>query len=81
MILHVTAPSEPDTLDLLLSHPLEADRDFTVVLRRTGPGMYRGDLAAAVAPRWHWTLELPGAEGWRLDGSVASHDLGNAAIE
>ena len=79
--VQVTGPVDVAELDLLLSHPLEADRDFSVELTRTGPGEYRGALAAAVAPRWHWTLESPGPEAWRLDGSVASRDIGNAAIE
>ena len=79
--VQVTGPVDVAELDLLLSHPLEADRDFSVELTRTGPGEYRGALAAAVAPRWHWTLESPGPGAWRLDGSVASRDIGNAAIE
>ncbi len=79
--VQVTGPVDVAGLNLLMSHPLEADRDFSVELRRTGPGEYRGALAAAVAPRWHWTLESMGPEAWRLDGSVASRDIGNAAIE
>ncbi|MFC1578797.1 FixH family protein [Pseudomonadota bacterium] len=79
--VRVTAPTDVARLSLLLSHPLEADRDFSVELKRVGPGLYRGVLADSVAPRWHWTLELPGPEGWRLDGSVASRDIGNAAVE
>ena len=79
--VQVTGPVDVAELDLLLSHPLEADRDFSVELTRTGPGEYRGALAAAVAPRWHWTLESTGPGAWRLDGSVASRDIGNAAIE
>jgi hypothetical protein len=79
--VQVTGPVDVARLSLLMSHPLEADRDFSVELIRTGPGVYRGALTDAVAPRWHWTLESTGPEAWRLDGSVASRDIGNAAIE
>ncbi len=76
--VHMTGPVDAASLTLLLSHPMEADRDFTVDLQRKAPGVYTGALARAVAPHWLWTLELPGADGWRLDGSVDSHDIGNA---
>jgi len=79
--VQVAGPVDVAGLSLLMSHPLEADRDFSVDLKRTGPGIYSGTLADAVAPRWHWTLESSGPEAWRLDGSVASRDIGNAAIE
>jgi hypothetical protein len=73
-----TGQVEATTLALLLSHPLESDRDFKMMLVRVAPGHYRGNLPAPVAPRWHWTLELPQAEGWRLDGSVEAADFGRA---
>jgi hypothetical protein len=68
-------PVEAPRLSLLLSHPLEADRDFRLDLDRVGPGQYRGELPDAVAPRWHWALELPGPQGWRLDGSIQAADI------
>ena len=68
-------------LHLLMSHPLEADRDFDVTLSRTGEGLYRGSLQHPVAPRWHWTLQLQAPEGWRLDGVVQASDIGNVAID
>lgn len=79
--VRVDGPVEVAALDLLLSHPLEADRDFALVVTRSGPGIYRGELTDTVAPRWHWTLELPGPDGWRLDGSVTNHDIGNVVID
>ncbi|NCF17373.1 MAG: hypothetical protein GWP63_03965 [Haliea sp.] len=62
-------------LQLTLSHPLEADRDFVTTLIRSTPGQYLGRLQGEVAPRWHWTLELPEANGWRLDGSLSAGDF------
>jgi hypothetical protein len=72
--------STPD-LHLLLSHPLESDRDFDVVLRRIDAGHYQGTLPASVQPRWHWTLEQGGSDAWRLDGSVVAADIGDATDE
>lgn len=79
--VRVTGPVEAASLDLLLSHPLEADRDFEVKLTRAGDDLYQGDLAYTVEPRWHWTLELPGPNGWRLDGSVTDRDIVDARTE
>jgi len=78
--VHTTGKVDTDTLTLLLSHPLEADRDFTVALSRIAPGIYQGRLPAGVAPRWHWTLAPEGAGGWRLDGDIHARDIGNDAI-
>jgi hypothetical protein len=74
----VSGPVVAPRLSLLLSHPLESDRDFRVELTRVAPGQYRGNLEQAVAARWHWTLELPASEGWRLDGSITAADLSQA---
>ncbi|MCB1700734.1 MAG: FixH family protein [Pseudomonadales bacterium] len=82
---HVTArvagPVDAASLRLLLSHPLEADRDFALDLARIAPGIYQTTMPSAVAPRWHWTLTLDQADGWRLDGDIDQHDIGNAAID
>jgi hypothetical protein len=61
--------SGPYEVELRLSHPLEADRDFAVTLRRSAPGLYVGELPATVARNWHWTL-VAGDDSWRLDGSL-----------
>lgn len=73
----VTTPS----LKLLLSHPLESDRDFEVALRRIDSGHYGGTLRETIQPRWHWTLKGGGTDAWRLDGSVVAADIGDAAGE
>lgn len=82
---HVTVqldgPVAAEALTLLLSHPLEADRDFSVTLARIAPGIYQSPLPAPVAPRWHWTLSLEQPDGWRLDGKIEPRDFGNAAID
>ena len=68
-----------DALHLLLSHPLEADRDFKVVLQPVRPGVYTGTLREAVTPHWIWTLEVEQSDGWRLDGTVQAADTSHAA--
>lgn len=73
--LLISGPVSARELHLLLSHPLESDRDFPAILTRISPGHYQGSLRYPVGPRWHWTLELREPEGWRLDGSVEASDL------
>ncbi len=80
VVVSLTGSPTAHELHLLLSHPLEADRDFSVVLIRSAPGQYQGRLQHTVAPRWHWTLELREPEGWRLDGSVTAGDFGDALL-
>ncbi|MEP5568344.1 MAG: FixH family protein [Halioglobus sp.] len=66
---------EAAQLLLQLSHPLESDRDFNVILIQSTPGEYRGRLASEIAPRWHWALIFEGDPAWRLDGSVTLADF------
>ncbi len=74
----VSRPIQDARLLLLLSHPLESDRDFGVELTRVAPQHYQGKLPRAVSARWHWTLESPQADGWRLDGSIETADFSHA---
>lgn len=74
----MTNPLAETELQLSLAHPLEADRDFTISLSRVDAQTYRGTLTRAIAPHWHWTLEAPQADGWRLDGTVQPRDLFDA---
>ncbi len=72
----VSGASSAPELSLRMSHPLEADRDFTITLIEASPGDYRGRLSQPVAERWHWTLGPPtDGQGWRLDGSVTAANL------
>lgn len=74
--VHLQGQPADDTLELLLSHPLEADRDQQLQLQRVAPGVYIGPLPQAVAARWHWRLSGTSAgTAWRLDGVVRNTDL------
>ncbi len=77
----ITGEVTDPQLQLLLSHPLEADRDFAVPLVQIEPGTYRGSLPHPVIPRWHWTLQQLGPEGWRLDGSVDQADMDDGGLD
>ncbi len=77
----MAGPVTDTELQLLLSHPMEADRDFTVTLARVSPDVYSGTLAQGIAPHWHWRLEQPRENGWRLDGSVQAADIDNVPRE
>lgn len=71
----LTGPAQDSGLHLVLSHPVEADRDFAVPLVRTAPGAYQGTLGQAVAPHWHWTLQDLHSDDWRLDGVLQAADF------
>jgi uncharacterized protein len=78
IIVSTSGPVEASRLELALSHPLESDRDFDIFLVQSVPGEYRGSLPATVAPRWHWALQLPGENGWRLDGSITGANFASS---
>jgi uncharacterized protein len=77
--VELSGPVADSGLLLILSHPLEADRDFSVPLVRVSPGVYRGSMGQDVAPRWHWTLEGLRRDDWRLDGEIEAPDIDDAA--
>lgn len=59
-----------DEMELAFIHPLQMNRDQTVVLLKQGDGSFLGELPVD-ADRWYLQLEgNPGHEVWRLDGEV-----------
>lgn len=72
IIVRIEGPVEAERLTLLLSHPLESNRDFEIAVVQSTPGQYLGRLSAPVAQRWHWSLENQGEPTWRLDGSFTA---------
>ena len=79
ILVRTKGPVNAERLELLLSHPLESDRDFTVVLVQSLQGEYRGRLQSPVAARWHWALLNSGEPAWRLDGSISAADILDAS--
>lgn len=55
-------------LRLRLSHPMEADRDMSIDMRRSGPESYAASLPVAVGDNWHWLLDAGDSSDWRLTG-------------
>ncbi|MEQ8514554.1 MAG: FixH family protein, partial [Chromatocurvus sp.] len=63
-------------LRLRLSHPMEADRDISVALRRSGPESYTAGLPVAVGDNWHWLLDAGDSSDWRLTGVTGENRSG-----
>lgn len=70
---------ELEEVTLMLSHPLEADQDIELTLKRIAPATYYTALPAAIDGRWHWRLEGAGQasaeDGWRVDGVLEPGDI------
>ncbi len=67
----------PDRLQLQLLHPVEADRDITVLLESVAPGSYRASFTRALRYRYYLRLLPETNRDWRLQGSIdfeLSHD-------
>lgn len=74
----LSGPVKDPSLQLRLSHPLEADRDFTVTLARVNEGLYQGGLGNnAVSAHWHWILKGQTGDDWRVDGVLNSNQINN----
>lgn len=78
IMVQTSGPVDASALRLRLSHPMEADRDFELMLDDFGSGVFRGTLTQPIAQRWHWILESPGDTAWRLDGTLGDADFGDA---
>ena len=66
-----------DQVDTAREEARAGERTIAGAVRLGIPVGMAGALAAKVAPRWYWTLELPQDDSWRLDGSVARADISN----
>jgi hypothetical protein len=73
----ITQTEGHSALKLSLSHPLEADLDFCVLLLHSKAGIYTAQLPHPVAAHWHWIIESEGSTPWRLDGSIENSDFDN----
>ncbi|MDG1064587.1 MAG: FixH family protein [Luminiphilus sp.] len=66
--IQMEGPIEASQLRLLLSHAMEADRDFAVPVQKISLGHYRVLLPQVLKGRWHWTLDEGVSSEWRIDG-------------
>lgn len=60
----------PSSLELLLLHPANAEKDLRVYLSSQGNGLYSGPQPEHLHGKWHWILE-PKGQDWRLSGELA----------
>ena len=79
--VEVTGIEAESALNMSLSHPLEADRDFDLQLVHSEADIYKAYMPRAVAAHWHWIIESKGTAPWRLDGSIEQDDFGNEPIQ
>lgn len=57
-------------LRLILSHPMEAEKDITLPLTRRQAGVYAVTLPVTLDGRWHWIIDAGDGSDWRLDGDT-----------
>ncbi len=61
---------KPGNLQLLLSHPLNAELDRTLELVFLGQGRYRADVSGLPPHRYYLRLMPAPDPAWRLDGEI-----------
>lgn len=67
------ASNMPAALQLLLSHPMDANKDVSLPLAQVRPGVFEATLELEAQHNWYWRLEpigLPPQEHWRVDGEL-----------
>ena len=62
------APSSQ--LTLLLAHPMEADKDFTLTLLPGPDGVFFAALPTQVSHAWHWSVSGAEPEVWLVSGVI-----------
>lgn len=65
--------SNPDDIKVQLSHPVNAESDFTLTLHRLSPGRYQGELPSALNGRWYLILRSVESDtelAWRISTEI-----------
>jgi hypothetical protein len=73
VLAELTASALPGELRLTFSHPVDAGRDSTVILKRTGEREFRADLPQVLNGRWYLVVsaaESTAHKGWRVSTEV-----------
>lgn len=68
LILQLSGDIDLPQLRLMLSHPMEAERDINLALSRVDHGYYHTRLPQPLSGRWHWIIDAGDGSPWRLDG-------------
>jgi len=61
--------ADPATLDVLLTHGIDAGLDRALKLAREGPGEYATDCLVPPAGRWRLSIDEP-AGAWSVRGAI-----------
>ena len=73
----------PPKLDLVLSHPLRAQQDQTLVLKLVDASRYRADFSQLLVTRWYLQLspsEAAEQDKWRLMGEIDLRQSATVAL-
>lgn len=68
LTLRLSGDVDLPQLRLMLSHPMEAERDINLALSRVDRGYYHTRLPQPISGRWHWIIDAGDGSPWRLDG-------------
>ncbi|WP_280522440.1 FixH family protein [Cellvibrio mixtus] len=66
----------PDSLLLMMGHPVKEEKDQLIHLKAVGPGEYRGELLTKPEYSWYLTLypigniDLRKDAAWTLSGEI-----------
>jgi hypothetical protein len=69
-----------EQLTLSVNHPTRPNRDQQVLLKRTTPGHYVGELAGLEDANWKLSVSPPSGP-WRITGRLAVPQQHSAALE
>ena len=71
------APSSK--LKLLLAHPIEADKDFTLTLLPGPDGVFFATMPSRVSKAWHWSVSDDEPQTWLVSGVIDNKAFSNGA--
>jgi hypothetical protein len=71
------APSSD--LTLLLAHPMEADKDFSLALLPGPDGVFFATLPTQISRTWHWSVSGAEPEVWLVSGVIDETAFSNGA--
>lgn len=66
-------------LTLLLAHPIEADKDFTLTLLPGPDGTFFATMPTPISESWHWSVSAVEPETWLVSGVIDKKALHNGA--
>ncbi len=69
---------DPSTqLSIVLAHPMEADKDFTLALLPGPDGLFFATMPRSISRGWHWAVSAHDPELWLISGVIDAQVLSN----